>query len=99
MKIVGGGLSDPLHNLQRHSVFLNLGSGLRVGDFDRDSSSATTSAMPKNMRAQRQTSVDSNCYDRTKFGRQKAMADSKYGHDTQGVTGSSPVRPTERPTV
>ena len=32
------------------------------------------------MSNQRKISVDTNCYDLTKFGRQKAMADSKYGH-------------------
>ena len=32
-----------------------------------------------------------------RFRRQKAVVNRKYGHDTQGVTGSSPVRPTKVP--
>ena len=31
-----------------------------------------------------------------RIGRQKAVVNRKYGHDTQGVTGSSPVRPTKK---
>jgi hypothetical protein len=62
--------------------------------------SATPSATPKNMSTHRQISVDKMCYEFARFGRQKAMVIRKYGHDTQGVTGSSPVRPTTvRPTT
>jgi hypothetical protein len=37
------------------------------------------------------------CYDLAKIGRQKALVNRKYGHDTQGVAGSSPARPTKVP--
>jgi hypothetical protein len=37
------------------------------------------------------------CYGLARFGRQKAPVNRKYGHDTQGVAGSSPARPTEVP--
>src|SRR5665213_284778 len=56
--------------------------------------SATSSATPKNLSIHWRMSVDKMCYGLTRFGRQKAPVNRKYGHDTQGVTGSSPVRPT-----
>jgi hypothetical protein len=37
---------------------------------------------------------DKKCYGVARFGRQKAPVNRKYGHDTQGVAGSSPARPT-----
>jgi len=51
--------------------------------------SATLSATPKHLCTQPRISVDKKCYDLTSFGRQKVTVNRKYGHDTQGVVGSS----------
>src|SRR5665213_608182 len=59
--------------------------------------SATPSATPKNVSIHRRISADKMCYRVARFGRQKAAVNRKYGHDTQGVAGSSPARPTEVP--
>jgi len=59
--------------------------------------SATLSATPENVATQWQISVDKRYYNLAGFGRQKAAVNRKYGHDTQGVAGSSPAWPTEVP--
>ena len=43
------------------------------------------SATPENIDTQRQISVDKMCYGLARIGRQKALVNRKYGHDTQGV--------------
>ena len=59
--------------------------------------SASPSAAPTNLSTHRRISVDKMYYGLARFGRQKAPVNRKYGHDTQGVAGSSPARPTEVP--
>jgi len=50
--------------------------------------------MPKTLCAQWRISVNKKCYVSVRFGRQKGAVNRKYGHDTQGVAGADPARPT-----
>ena len=59
--------------------------------------SATPTAAPTNLSTHQRISVDKMCYGLARFGRQKVAVNRKYGHDTQGVAGSIPARPTKVP--
>ena len=60
----------------------------------KDIPSATPSAAPKYLSTHQRISVNKMCYRLARFRLQKAPVNRKYGHDTQGVAGSSPARPT-----